>query len=101
MIKIMLLKNFILILIFSFSSLYCCFDQDLSDDVSYSYEAHIVGLFTTDAEIPVENAVIYSTLNMALDEANRKFPKIKFQLSTKLGNGTCLRNNGGAIAAQM
>ena len=99
------------------------------DSSSYVYEAHVVGLFTTgrllrwknankrnlcgfletfktqicvhlDAEIPIENPLIDSTLNMALESAAKRYPRIKFNLSVKLGNGTCLRNNGGAVAGK-
>ena len=54
-----------------------------------------------DAEIPIENPLIDSTLNLALEAASKRYPKVKFNLSVKLGNGTCLRNNGGAVAGNL
>ena len=64
------------------------------------YEAHVVGLFAATSELPIYHNLIKPTLDMAAEEAERRFPQIKMKVSVRLGQRTCERNLAGALAAE-
>ena len=64
------------------------------------YEAHLVGLFTASSELPVFHEVVKPALDLAIDEAEKRFPMIKFKMSMRRGSNDCQRNYAGAHAAE-
>lgn len=64
------------------------------------YEAHLVGLFTASSELPVFHEVIKPALDLAIEEAERRYPQIKFKISLRRGSNDCQRNYAGAYAAE-
>lgn len=64
------------------------------------YEAHLVGLFTASSELPVFHEVIKPALDLAVEEAERRYPLIKFKISLRRGSNDCQRNYAGAYAAE-
>lgn len=67
---------------------------------SDTYEAHLVGLFAATSELPIYHNIIKPTLEMAAEEAERRFPRIKFKVSVRKGERTCEKNYAGALAAE-
>jgi hypothetical protein len=60
----------------------------------------LVGLFTASSELPVFHEVIKPALDLAVEEAERRYPLIKFKISLRRGSNDCQRNYAGAYAAE-
>lgn len=74
--------------------------QNSSSEDSKTYEAHVVGLFAASSELPIYHDLIKPTLEMAAEEAERRFPRIKFRVSVRRGVRSCEKNYAGALAAE-
>lgn len=74
--------------------------QNSSLAASVPYEAHLVGLFTGSSELPIYHNLIKPALEMAAEEAERRYPLIKFRVSVRKGLKTCEKNVAGALAAE-
>lgn len=64
------------------------------------YEAHVVGLFAGSSDLPIYHNLIKPTLEMAAEEAERRYPRIKFKVSVRKGVNVCEKNVAGALAAE-
>lgn len=64
------------------------------------YEVHLVGLFTSSSELPVYHEVIKPTIDLAIEEAERRYPLLKFKISMRRGSTSCEKNYAGAFAAE-
>ena len=69
-------------------------------DPAASYEAHVVGVFSATSELPIQQDVMQVTLEMAAEEAERRYPNIKFRVSVRRGLKSCEKNYAGALAAE-
>ena len=74
--------------------------KDPSQNGSRIYEAHLVGLFTASSELPIYHNIMKATLEMAAEEAELRYPLIKFKMSVKKGPKICEKNYAAALAAQ-
>ena len=64
------------------------------------FSAHLVGLFVSSSELPIFHEVIKPTLEIAVEEAERRFPQIEFKITVRNGSNTCESNIAGAYAAE-
>lgn len=68
--------------------------------VSKPFEAHLVGSFVTEISQAVHYDVAKPALELAVEEANRRFPAIKFDLVVKNDSDTCFMNVAGGLVAE-
>lgn len=62
-------------------------------------EATVVGIFGDRSELPIFTSVMRPALTLAVQEANRRFPHLRFKLIMR-DTGGCQMNHAGAVAAE-
>ncbi len=68
--------------------------------VSENYDATVVCIMTQQAELPVYYEVVKPALQLAINEAHRRFPHLRFNLVARKDHNPCLSNFAGALAAE-
>ncbi len=68
--------------------------------VSEKFDATVVCIMTQQAELPVYFEVVKPALQLAINEAHRRFPHLRFNLVARKDNNPCLNSFAGALAAE-
>ncbi|GIY96308.1 atrial natriuretic peptide receptor 3 [Caerostris extrusa] len=88
-----------LLIIFTFHLL-LIIEKYSTETVSQNYEADIVAIFVSESELQLNVQSLQAAVTLAVDDVNKLYPNIKFNLKLKNDSKTCFNNNAGVLAAE-
>ncbi|GIY26309.1 atrial natriuretic peptide receptor 1 [Caerostris darwini] len=88
-----------LLIIFTFHLL-LIIEKYSTETISQNYEADIVAIFVSESELQLNVQSLQAAVTLAVDDVNKLYPNIKFNLKLKNDSKTCFNNNAGVLAAE-
>lgn len=71
-----------------------------TSSISWKNEAVISALFVAQAELPVTFELVKPAMDLAIIDAKKRYPKLKFKLNARKMNTSCFENRIAAFAAE-
>lgn len=67
---------------------------------SEDFEANIVAIFATESELQLNTEAVQVAVFLGVQQANRLYPHIKFNVFFRNDSNTCFENQAGVLAAE-
>ncbi|GBO00192.1 Atrial natriuretic peptide receptor 3, partial [Araneus ventricosus] len=76
------------------------FEKCSAESIPEIYEADIVAIFVSGSELQLSVESLQAAVVLGVDDANKKYPHIRFNLKLKNDSKTCFNNYAGVLAAE-
>ncbi|KAF8795122.1 Atrial natriuretic peptide receptor 1 like protein [Argiope bruennichi] len=92
--KKMVLSTFAALLLTFALEKYC------AESIPTIYEANIVAIFVSESELQLSGESLQAAVVLGVEDANKRYPHIRFNLKLKNDSKTCFHNYAGVLAAE-